>query len=56
MSSLIQVLAKYRSLLLNGTEITLIISVITIVFGMIFGSLMALMKMCRIQKKMNLVE
>ena len=48
MSSLIQVLAKYRSLLLNGTEITLIISVITIVFGMIFGSLMALMKMCRI--------
>lgn len=48
MSSLIQVLAKYRSLLLNGTEITLIISIITIVFGMIFGSLMALMKMCRI--------
>ncbi len=33
MSSLIQVLAKYRSLLLNGTEITLIISVITIVFA-----------------------
>jgi His/Glu/Gln/Arg/opine family amino acid ABC transporter permease subunit len=48
MEGLIRIMQKYSSLLVSGTEITLLISMITIVFGLIFGCLMALMKMCRI--------
>lgn len=48
MMSLIEILVKYRVMLLNGAKITLIISVITIIVGLIFGTLMAFMKMSKI--------
>lgn len=48
MMSLVDILIKYRVMLFNGAKITLIISVVTIIVGLIFGTLMAFMKMSRI--------
>ncbi|MGN1024618.1 MAG: amino acid ABC transporter permease [Lachnospiraceae bacterium] len=42
------ILVRYRALLWSGVQITIVLSLITIVFGLLFGSLMALMKLCRI--------
>ncbi len=49
MNSLINVFIKYRALLWNGTKITIIIAIMTIIFGLIFGILMALMKMSKVR-------
>lgn len=49
MGELINIAVKYRMLLLNGAKITLIVSVLTIIFGLIFGILMAFMKMSKIK-------
>lgn len=49
MVSLWQIFVKYKALYWSGAQITLILSVITILFGLIFGSLMALMKISRIR-------
>lgn len=49
MVSLWQIFIKYRALYWNGAKITLLLSVITILFGLIFGSLMALMKLSKIR-------
>ncbi|MCR5715761.1 MAG: amino acid ABC transporter permease [Lachnospiraceae bacterium] len=49
MNSFINVAVKYRALLLGGAKITLIVSAFTILFGLIFGILMALMKMSKIR-------
>lgn len=48
MISLIDILVKYRVMLLDGAKITLIISVLTIIIGLIFGTLMAFMKMSKV--------
>lgn len=48
MISLIDILVKYRVMMLNGAKITLIISVLTIIIGLIFGTLMAFMKMSKV--------
>lgn len=49
MGELINIVVKYRMLLLNGAKITLIVSVLTIIFGLICGILMAFMKMSKIK-------
>ncbi|MCR4635562.1 MAG: amino acid ABC transporter permease [Butyrivibrio sp.] len=49
MGELINIAVKYRMLLLNGAKITLIVSILTIIFGLICGILMAFMKMSRIK-------
>ena len=49
MGELINIAVKYRMLLLNGAKITLIVSVLTIIFGLICGILMAFMKMSKIK-------
>jgi His/Glu/Gln/Arg/opine family amino acid ABC transporter permease subunit len=49
MGELINIAIKYRMLLLNGAKITLIVSILTIIFGLICGILMAFMKMSRIK-------
>lgn len=49
MEELINVAVKYRMLLLNGAKVTLIVSILTIVFGLFFGILMSFMKMSRIR-------
>lgn len=48
MMSLIDVLIKYRVMLFNGAKITLIISLATIILGLLFGTIMAFMKMSKI--------
>ncbi len=48
LSSLIDITYKYRYMLINGTKFTLITAVTTIFLGLIFGILMAMMKMSRI--------
>lgn len=40
---------KYRVMLWNGMKITLIVSIATIVLGLIFGTLMAFMKLSKIR-------
>lgn len=40
---------KYRAMLLSGTKITLIISIATILLGLIFGTLMAFMKLSKLR-------
>ncbi|BBF41530.1 amino acid ABC transporter, amino acid-binding/permease protein [Lachnospiraceae bacterium KM106-2] len=47
MTSLFDIAYKYRALLLNGAKITLIVAFITIIFGLLLGTLMALIKMSR---------
>ena len=49
MGELINIAVKYRMLLLNGAKITLIVSILTIIFGLICGILMAFMKMSKIK-------
>ena len=49
MGELINIAVKYRMLLLNGAKITLIVSILTIIFGLLCGILMAFMKMSRIK-------
>lgn len=46
--SLAEITYKYRNMLLTGAKYTLIVSIITIVFGLIFGILMAMMKMSKL--------
>lgn len=46
--SLIDITYKYRYMLLNGAKFTLIVSISTIVFGLLFGILMAMMKMSKV--------
>ena len=48
MMSLLEILVKYRVMLFDGAKITLIVSLITILIGLIFGTLMAFMKMSKI--------
>ena len=48
MMSLVNILSKYHVMLLNAAKITLIVSIITIILGLIFGTLMAFMKMSKI--------
>lgn len=48
MINLINILTKYHVMLLNGAKITLIVSILTIFFGLILGTLMAFMKMSKI--------
>lgn len=48
MMSLLEILVKYRVMLFDGAKITLIVSLITILLGLIFGTLMAFMKMSKI--------
>ena len=47
MINLINILTKYHVMLLNGAKITLIVSILTIFFGLILGTLMAFMKMSK---------
>ena len=49
MRELVNVAIKYRLLFLNGAKITLIVSILTIIFGLIFGVIMAFMKISRIK-------
>ena len=49
MKELINIAVKYRMLLLNGAKVTLIVSILTIIFGLICGILMAFMKMSKIK-------
>ncbi|MCR5032578.1 MAG: amino acid ABC transporter permease [Lachnospiraceae bacterium] len=49
MSELIHVAVKYRALLLNGARVTLIVSLLTILFGLFFGVLMAFLKMSKVK-------
>ena len=46
--SLVDITYKYRYMLLNGAKFTLIVSIATIIFGLIFGILMAMMKMSKV--------
>lgn len=46
--SLGEITYKYRVMLLAGTKYTLIVSIITIIFGLLFGILMAMMKMSKV--------
>ncbi len=48
MINLINILTKYHVMLLNGAKITLIVSILTIFFGLILGTLMAFMKLSKI--------
>ena len=48
MINLINILTKYHVMRLNGAKITLIVSILTIFFGLILGTLMAFMKMSKI--------
>ncbi len=45
---------KYRAMLWQGFKVTILISVITIILGLIFGILMASMKICKI-KILNII-
>ena len=45
---------KYRAMLWQGFKVTILISVITIILGLIFGILMASMKICKI-KILNMI-
>jgi His/Glu/Gln/Arg/opine family amino acid ABC transporter permease subunit len=47
--SLAQITYKYRYMLLSGAKYTIIVSVVTIFFGLIFGILMAMMKMSKLR-------
>lgn len=49
MLALWKILVKYKMLLIGGVKITVIISVLTILFGLLFGILMAFMKMSKIR-------
>ena len=49
MLALWKILVKYKMLLIGGVKITVIISVLTILFGLIFGILMAFMKMSKVR-------
>lgn len=49
MISLIETAYKYRVMLWSGVRYTLIISIVTIFLGLIFGTLMAFMKMSRLR-------
>lgn len=47
MMELFDTIYKYRIMLWNGTRITLIVSIATIILGLFFGTLMAFMKISR---------
>ena len=49
MLALWKILVKYKMLLIGGVKITVIISILTILFGLIFGTLMAFMKMSKVR-------
>lgn len=49
MTGLINIASKYKILLLNGLEITLIVSFATIFLGLILGTLMSFAKMSKIK-------
>lgn len=49
MLALWKILVKYKMLLIGGVKITVIISVLTILFGLLFGILMAFMKMSKVR-------
>lgn len=46
--SLMEITYKYRVMLLAGAKYTLIVSIMTIIFGLLFGIVMAMMKMSKI--------
>ena len=47
MAQILRILSTYRVLLWNGTKITLLISVMTIILGLICGTLMAFMRISK---------
>ncbi len=49
MAAFWKILVKYRMLFIGGVKITLIVSILTIILGTIFGILMAFMKMSKIK-------
>lgn len=49
MQSLIDIAVKYRMMLWSGTQNTLVISIMTIFFGLIFGTLLAFMKISKLK-------
>ena len=49
MTEILDVLVRYRILLWNGTKITLVLSVFTVILGLVFGTLMAFMKLSKNQ-------
>ena len=54
MNQLFEIAATYKSMLIEGVEITIIMSVLTIIFGVIFGIIMTFMKISRF-KILNLI-
>lgn len=48
MESLINIAYKYRVMLWSGTRTTLILSLVTIILGLVFGTLFAFMKLSKI--------
>lgn len=48
MSSVIATYAKYHAIFYSGAKVTLVISLVSILFGLILGTLLALMKLSKI--------
>lgn len=49
MTTILQVFFKYQALIWNGARVTLLVSVLTVIFGLLFGTLMAFMKLGKIR-------
>jgi His/Glu/Gln/Arg/opine family amino acid ABC transporter permease subunit len=49
MGSLVEIAYKYRIMLWSGTKITILISVLTILLGLVLGTLLAFIKMSKIR-------
>lgn len=47
MAKIVDVLIRYRILLWNGTKVTLVLSVFTVILGLVFGTLVAFMKLSK---------
>ncbi len=45
--TMIMILTRYSSLFLEGIRLTLLLALVAVAFGTIFGTLLAIMKMCR---------
>ena len=49
MISLIETAYKYRIMLFNGLKLTLIVSLVSILIGLFFGTIMAFMKISKVK-------
>lgn len=49
MEKVFELIGKYRTLIISGVEITMTISLLAIVFGMVLGIILAIMKICKIK-------